>query len=575
MKKLYLTVTIILCVIIILFVWTFFYIDTNRHTSHLYNIYQNGEIRATASLDIYNTEDKLVYRSVTTTPFHSISDEHKRKLSVDKRGHKFDSYNKKHLSKGVSMDIYLKRVDSSINFLAVGHSNFAYAKRIPIDKDPIVFENNAVISYFNLIDKYGFRGSPQSFSALTHTYTFLPPYKSSIHIRQAKEEVIEVGQRKVKALLLKVKCPDKNEALLWVNRWTHVPLIIKIPRTGFEAVWTNELEDLSAKKRKFKDIDYETRDITFKSKDLQLAGTITIPKSDGPFPAVLLVWGPGPQDKDGLGMLAGLAHGLAKNGIATLRFDKRGVGESEGNFFRFSGEDTLNDLTSAIENLSQVSKIDKDRIAILGHSEGGYYAAALAKSNPLISACIIMSGLEIVNLPDTDLEMMWSFDKSADKWDKEYLEDIAKTSKDTADILMGGKDWAMLLQKRVFLKKRYLDMRKKPLDLLKGLKRPLLLLRGRKDTVISSEHIKLVEESLREVGNINYEIIEFNKLNHFFGKKLEDGIHRTSVSIDNEVIESISKWLKETIPPPEPEPVLEKSIEMTVEEETIPQGEEI
>ena len=57
----------------------------------------------------------------------------------------------------------------------------------------------------------------------------------------------------------------------------------------------------------------------------------------------------------------------------------------------------------------------------------GYYAAWLAAHNPYISACIIMGGIESALLPDTDPETMWSFDKSALTWDKEYLSDIAKS----------------------------------------------------------------------------------------------------------------------------------------------------
>ncbi len=560
MKKIYLILTITICVSIILFVATFFYIDIHRHTNYFYNIYRDRRPIATVKLDKYNTEDKLVYKSVTNTPFHSTYNTHKRKLSIDKRGLKIYSYNKKHLSEGISMDIYIKGVDSNIDFLAVGHSNFAYAKSLPVDKGFVIFEEDAIISYFNLIDKYDFkRRGLQSIPALTHTYTFLPPYKNTIQLKLGNEETIKLGGKKIKALHLIAKLPDKKEISIWVNRWTHTPLLIRAPKAGFEATWSETPEEIAAKKYAVESELYENREVSFKNKDIILAGTLSMPKGQGPFPAIILVWGSGPMDRDALGMFVDIADGLAKSGIAVLRFDKRGVGKSEANFSRFTGEDLTEDLSCAVDFLIGQDEIDKERIATLGHSEGGYYAASSAAINPDISACIIMGGVGVVNLPDTELEMLWSFDKSAVNWDKEYLEDIAKTAKDTSKVIKNGKDWTILLHKRVYLRKCRLDLEKKPLDIIRKIRVPVLILSGRRDTIILPEYTKLLEEVLKEGGNENYQIIDFNRLNHFFGKKIEDGIRRTHLAIDGEVIGSMKKWLNENlISPPKEELVLEK-----------------
>lgn len=556
MRKLYLLLIILICVSIILFVATFFYMDTHRHTVLYYNIYQDRNLVSTVQLDKYNTEDRIVYKSIATTPFHSVSNERKRNLTIDKKGIQVYSYNKKNLSEGVNMDIDIRVVDSSINFLALGHSNFAYANRLPIDKDSVIFEIDAIISYFNLMDKYDFKKSGvQTFPILTHTYTFLPPYKSMIEAKFIDEEIIKIDGKKIKALRFKVRLPDKKEVLLWSNRWAHTPLRIKIPKTGFEAVLSETLQDISAKTYRIENDLYEDKEVSFNNKDITLSGTLSMPKDEGPFPAIILICGPGPQDRNGLGMFVDLADGLAQKGIAVLRFDKRGVGKSEGSFSRFTDEDLISDVSSAVDFLAKREDIDRDRIAVLGHSQGGYYAVSVAASHPQVSACIIMAGIEAMNLPDTDLEMMWSFDKSALDWGQEYLKDIAECTKDTSEILKTGNDWAILLHKRVFLKKRRLDIEKKPLELIRKVKTPVLILRGKRDAVIPVEHIKLLEETLKEGANKDYEIVYFNRLNHFFGKKIEDGIYRTHLSIDKEVAPAVIDWLnKKMISLPEPEP---------------------
>ena len=548
MQKIYLALIATISIAIILFVATFFYIDTHRHTTFFYCIKKDTLPVAAVELDKYNTEESIVYKSVTSTPFRSTSTIHKRKLSIDKKGLTVHSYNKKHLSKGIAMDAYIRKVDSSINFLAMGHSNFAYAKRLPVDKHFIIFESDAIVSYFNLIDKYDFKkGGLQTIPILTHTYTFLPPYKSYIDVKLHKEEVLKLGHKKIKAVRLTARLAEKKEITLWISRWTHIPLKIKIPASGFSAIKVDEPIEISAQKYIPEDKTYEEKEILFESKDSTLSGTLSIPEGDGPFPGVLLVWGPGPFDREYAGIFTDIALSFAKRGIATLRFDKRGIGKSEGDFSKFTGHDMIDDVSNALNFLKESDKIDIKRIAILGHSEGGYYASQAATSDPDISACIIMGGIETINLPDTDLEMMWNFDKSALKWDEKYLKDIARCAEDTSQILNIGKDWAFLLQKRVYLKKTKLDRERKPVEIIRNFKIPLLILRGKKDTVIPQKHIKLLKEILKESGNKEYRIVSFNRLNHFFGKKVEDNIHRTHISVDKQVTDTIINWLEKNL----------------------------
>jgi len=577
MRRLYIILLMAVCISVILFVVAFFYIDTHRHTTFFYAVYKNQNVSSTVKLDKYNTEDKIVYKSETLTPFHSVYDKVRRNLSINKKGLKVYSYEKKYLSEGVSMNIYIRRVDSSMNFLAVGHSDFAYGDRLPANKDSIIFEKDAIISYFNLVDKYDFKaGGLQNIHALTHTYAFLPPYKSNLETWVQDEGVIEVDSKKIKAVCLKVRLPDKNEIRVWINRWTHIPLLVEEPRAGFKAVYSERPQPVTAKTHKKESDKYKNREVKFKNKDITLSGTLSIPEGEGPFRAVMLVWGPGPQDREALGMFTDMADGLAQNGTAVLRFDKRGIAKSEGDFSRFTGKDLAGDLSCALDFLLGQEQIDKDRIAVLGHSEGGYYAAQLAVTNPKISACIIMAGVGAVNLPDTSLEMMWNFDKSAINWSEEYMKDISDTAEDTAEILQSGKDWALLLHKRIFLKKRRLDIEKNPADIVRKLKIPTLILRAGKDTVTLPGHIELLEEAFKEGGHDAYEIIYFNRLNHFFAQKLQDGIHRTRLSIDKNVIDTIVKWLDKNLtgpPEPEPEPTLEQAApseeEGPAEEKTI------
>ena len=119
---------------------------------------------------------------------------------------------------------------------------------------------------------------------------------------------------------------------------------------------------------------------TAAEKGITLSGTITIPKSKGgtkpdKFAAVVMVSGSGPQDRnETIGRhkpFEVIAHNLAKSGIASLRYDDRGVGESTGNFLNATSEDFAKDALAVWAYAKTIPEIDSSKIGILGHSEGG------------------------------------------------------------------------------------------------------------------------------------------------------------------------------------------------------------
>ncbi|WP_182875112.1 alpha/beta hydrolase family protein [Microbispora sp. H10670] len=125
-------------------------------------------------------------------------------------------------------------------------------------------------------------------------------------------------------------------------------------------------------------------DLTFDSAGHRFAGTLTLPEGDGPFPAALLLPGSGPVDRDSdhrrlpLKVTRELAEALAAAGIATYRYDKRGVGASTGEFLATGFLEGMTDAAAALAALRSRPEIDPSRVAVAGHSEGALIAANLA-----------------------------------------------------------------------------------------------------------------------------------------------------------------------------------------------------
>ena len=132
------------------------------------------------------------------------------------------------------------------------------------------------------------------------------------------------------------------------------------------------------------------------SKHNHLAGTITMPRGPGPFPAVVLVSGTGQNMRDeDVGdhkVFLVLVDALSRKGFAVLRYDKRGVGGSNGDFHTATTADFASDAGAAITWLRAQPGIDANHVGILGHSEGGIIAPMVAASDKNVAFVVMVAG---------------------------------------------------------------------------------------------------------------------------------------------------------------------------------------
>ncbi len=146
---------------------------------------------------------------------------------------------------------------------------------------------------------------------------------------------------------------------------------------------------------------YYSEDISFENKqaDITLAGTFTYPKEGTNFPVAVLISGSGGQNRDeevfNHRPFAVLADYLTRNGIAVLRYDDRGVGESKGVYHTSTIQDFSTDALAAVSYLKTRNEINSEKIGLIGHSEGGSIAIISATNNNDIRFIVSMAGVAI------------------------------------------------------------------------------------------------------------------------------------------------------------------------------------
>ncbi|MDZ7319348.1 MAG: alpha/beta fold hydrolase [candidate division KSB1 bacterium] len=143
---------------------------------------------------------------------------------------------------------------------------------------------------------------------------------------------------------------------------------------------------------------YLEQEVSYRNESagIMLSGTLTLPKNGAPHPAVLLITGSGPQDRDE--MVFGhrpfliLADYLTRQGIAVLRVDDRGVGKSTGTFATATSQDFAEDVMAGINYLKSRSDINPKFIGLIGHSEGGMIAPMVAARSADVAFMVLLAG---------------------------------------------------------------------------------------------------------------------------------------------------------------------------------------
>jgi len=189
---------------------------------------------------------------------------------------------------------------------------------------------------------------------------------------------------------------------------------------------------------------YVSEEVTFNNPvaRISLAGTLTLPEQGGRFPAVVLITGSGPQNRNeellGHKPFLVISDYLTRRGIAVLRYDDRGVGKSEGDFTAATSADFATDVTSAMAYLQTRPEIDPAKIGLVGHSEGGLIAPMVAAGSRDVAFIVLLAG---PGIPGADiLKRQTELIARANGMDEAALQTELDKLQSFLDLASGGDD---------------------------------------------------------------------------------------------------------------------------------------
>ncbi len=317
---------------------------------------------------------------------------------------------------------------------------------------------------------------------------------------------------------------------------------------------------------------------------IKLAGTLTSPTGAGPHPAVVLLTGSGPQDRDealmGHRPFLVLADHLTRAGIAVLRCDDRGVGKSTGDFVKSTHLDFVDDALAAVAWLKTRKEVDPRRIGLLGHSEGGVVAPLAAVKQPAdIAFLVLLAGVgvpvdELLVRQGTDLGRVMGASTEMLAKNAAAQRTLFPLLKQAADSAAAEKisrevmarelaEYTPAQRQAMGLSEATVESQSKmaaspwfrqlltydPAGTLRAVRCPVLAINGGKDLqVAAQENLAAIRDALTAGGNTHVKTVEFPGLNHLFQSCTTGAVNeygRIEETIAPAVLALVTDWILE------------------------------
>lgn len=262
-------------------------------------------------------------------------------------------------------------------------------------------------------------------------------------------------------------------------------------------------------------------DVRVPAMGFSLAGTLSRPENAaGLLPAVILVAGEGPVDRDGIAStpyLAQIANALADGGFAVLRYDKRGVGQSGGRPESSTLTDYAEDLRAAVKMLGDRKDIDKRHITVVGHGEGASVALLAASKDKRIAAVGLLGGTALSGTAFNMFQVERSLERSA-RSPEERQATIA-LQKSIQQAVLTGKGWESITvtpatRRRADTPYFQSVLRFEPAKVIKDLDQPILIVHGDLDKQVPPDSADALEALARSRKKGDVDVVTVGGVNH-------------------------------------------------------------
>jgi hypothetical protein len=293
-----------------------------------------------------------------------------------------------------------------------------------------------------------------------------------------------------------------------------------------------------------------------------LMGTIAKPAGAAVkrLPAVVLVGGSGPVDRDGtvagIPVYGQLAHALADAGFLVLRYDKRGVGQSGGRIETAGFAEYAEDLRAAVKFVSDRKDVDDKQIAVVGHSEGGAIALVGAARDKRIAALVLLAAPGISGSDLVLAQQKHLLDRSnLSDADKQERIDLQKRIHEAAISGKGAEALPANVRRQIDNAEFYSILTHDPAKILPKVRQPILIVQGGLDTQVDPSNAdRLADLARARKGAAPVEVVRIPGVNHLMVPATTGEVDEYATLKDKQISPAVASatvaWLQKTLPAP-------------------------
>lgn len=296
---------------------------------------------------------------------------------------------------------------------------------------------------------------------------------------------------------------------------------------------------------------FTEREVTVGDEGWELGATLSLPRGDGPFPAVALVHGSGPNDRDEtIGPnrpFRDLAWGLASNGIAVLRYDKRtrAHGHRMDPLDMTLADEVVDDALAALALLRDVEGVDPHRVFVLGHSLGATLAPLIAERDGAVAGAILLAGMArpLASTVREQIEYLAGYQATTDEARDQVREILAQLDRFEEGAL---PDTARVLGMPVRYIRELDDVG--AVDVAARLGAPMLVLQGERDYQVTLADFRIWQDALAGRDDVTFQ--SYPALDHLFmageGPSTPEQYMAEQRKVAEAVIRDVAEWIART-----------------------------
>ncbi len=499
-----------------------------------YRVTQSGRTIGSQSVTILRGRGTTTYTSVEHRPFMEYDTTTARTLRASGVHYRVDSYYSSRRVPGGSYRDWLTRSNDGYAFFADDMQTFDYVPDLRAEGEVMPFEPDSACLAQALADRFFSSGLDKAVALAV-----VPSLSGSVRelLVERTASGLRVTGPGIPALSLKFNSRRVLESMsgggIGITRGPAGPL-------------SSKPYEPEAGAREVKEVKVPVGEKLPGGGELELSGSLYLPRAPGPYRAVVLAGDAGPQDRTGGGVLAQFASELAGRGMAVLTCDRRGVPDSAGSYPAYTRDTAVRDLNAQIDYLSLRGDVDTGHISVLGYGEGGQVAAAVASGNPYVSALVLAATPSCRLWPDLVLAQSQLALESGRMQPVEAQSVSLNARNQSAILSQTNEPYAVVGGHKVFLGWMRSQASADPLAAVRALKVPLLVVQGGRDEVVPAGQAGDIIGALKAGESAAGEIAYFAELGHGLGPEPSEAAelpYRRHPAVSRQVLDRVAGWL--------------------------------